>query len=105
MILGIVFYRYVVQGAGYEGVSDLIMLFIGGLVVINFLNLKHSVEVYEQTGGVKRSYFVKLLLIPVVFIIGILGVCIIVTPNISMKEISITGLILFVCFLLPLLFA
>ncbi|MGH0944226.1 hypothetical protein ACQVTS_23800 [Bacillus mycoides] len=104
MILGIVFYRYVVQGAGYESVSHLLMIFIGGIVVINFLNLKHSVEVYEHTGGVSRSYFMKLLLIPVGIVIGLLAICIIVTPGISIKEISITGLIMFVCFLIPSLF-
>ena len=49
-ILGIVFYRYVLQDAGYESVSDLLMVFMGGIVVINFLNLKNSVEVYEHTG-------------------------------------------------------
>lgn len=40
VILGIVFYRYVLQGAGYESVSDLLMVFMGGIIVINFLNLK-----------------------------------------------------------------
>ncbi|MDM5426161.1 MULTISPECIES: hypothetical protein [Bacillus] len=104
MILGIVFYRYVVQGAGYESVSHLLMIFIGGIVVINFLNLKHSVEVYEHTGGVSRSYFMKLLLIPVGIVIGLLAICIIVTPDISIKEIGITGVIMFVCFLIPSLF-
>ncbi|ACM11218.1 conserved hypothetical protein [Bacillus cereus Q1] len=29
-ILGIVFYRYVLQDAGYESVSDLLMVFMGG---------------------------------------------------------------------------
>ncbi len=47
------------------------MVFMGGIVVINFLNLKNSVEVYEHTGGVSRSYFMKLLLIPVSIVIGI----------------------------------
>lgn len=61
VILAIVFYRYVLQGAGYENVSDLLMVFMGGIVAINFLNLKHSVEAYEHTGGVSRSYFMKLL--------------------------------------------
>ena len=40
IILGIVFYRYVLQGAGYESVSDLLMVFMCGIIVINFLNLK-----------------------------------------------------------------
>ncbi|HDX9612574.1 TPA: hypothetical protein ROY01_003666 [Bacillus toyonensis] len=102
VILSIVFYRYVLQGAGYESVSDLLMVFMGGIIVINFLNLKNSVEVYEHTGGVSRSYFMKLLFIPLG--IGILAICIIVTPNISIKEISITGLIMFACFLVPILF-
>ncbi len=44
VILAIIFYRYVLQEAGYESVSDLLMIFIGGIVVINFLNLKHSVK-------------------------------------------------------------
>ncbi|PEC20287.1 hypothetical protein [Bacillus cereus] len=105
VILGIVFYRYVLQGAGYESVSDLLMVFMGGIVVINFLNLKNSVEVYEHTGGVSRRYFMKLLLVPVAFVIGMLAICIIATPDISIKEISITGLIMFVCFLIPSLFA
>lgn len=104
VILGIVFYRYVLQGAGYESVSDLLMVFMGGIIVINCLNLKHSVEVYEHTGGVSRSYFMKLLLIPVGIVIGLLAICIIVTPGISIKEIGITGLIMFVCFLIPSLF-
>lgn len=105
VILGIVFYRYVLQGAGYESVSDLLMVFMGGIVVINFFNLKNSVEVYEHTGGVSRRYFMKLLLIPVAFVIGMLAICIIATPDISIKEISITGLIMFACFLIPSLFA
>lgn len=46
----------------------------------------------------------KLLLIPVGIVIGLLAICIIVTPGISIKEISITGLIMFVCFLIPSLF-
>jgi len=104
VILAIIFYRYVLQEAGYESVSDLLMIFIGGIVVINFLNLKHSVKVYEHTGGVSRRYFMKLLLIPVGIIMGILAVCIIVTPDISIKEISITALIIFACFLVPSLF-
>ncbi|MDM5237684.1 hypothetical protein QUF83_16390 [Bacillus cereus] len=105
VILGIVFYRYVLQGAGYESVSDLLMVFMGGIVVINFFNLKNSVEVYEHTGGVSRRYFMKLLLIPVAFVIGMLAICIIATPDISIKEISITGLIMFASFLIPSLFA
>lgn len=40
VILGIVFYRYVLQGAGYESVSDLLMVFMCGIIVINFLKLK-----------------------------------------------------------------
>ncbi|MGE6366535.1 hypothetical protein ACQKD9_22865 [Bacillus paramycoides] len=106
VILGIVFYRYVLQGqgAGYESISDLLMIFISGIVVINFLNLKNSVEVYEHIGGVSRSYFMKLLFIPVGIVIGILAICIIVTPDISIKEISITGLIMVACFLVPSLF-
>ncbi|PGT19174.1 hypothetical protein [Bacillus cereus] len=104
VILGIVFYRYVLQGAGYESVSDLLMVFMGGIVVINFLNLKNSVEVYEHTGGVARRYFMKLLFIPVGVVIGILAICIIVTPAISIKEISITALIMVACFLVPSLF-
>ncbi|ALC54585.1 MULTISPECIES: hypothetical protein [Bacillus] len=104
IILGIVFYRYVLQGAGYESVSDLLMVFMGGIVAINFLNLKHSVEAYEHTGGVSRSYFMKLLFIPVGVVIGLLAICIIVTPNISIKAISITALIMFACFLVPSLF-
>lgn len=40
VILGIVFYRYVLQGAGYESISDLLMVFMCGIVVINFLNFK-----------------------------------------------------------------
>ncbi|MDR4986251.1 hypothetical protein CN491_21900 [Bacillus cereus] len=104
VILGIVFYRYVLQGAGYESVSDLLMVFMGGIVVINFLNLKNSVEVYEHTGGVSRRYFMKLLFIPVGVVIGILAICIIVTPAISIKEISITALIMVACFLVPSLF-
>ncbi|MDH4423418.1 hypothetical protein QEZ44_18670 [Bacillus cereus] len=104
VILGIVFYRYVLQGAGYESVSDLLMVFMGGIVVINFLNLKNSVEVYEHTGGVSRRYFMKLLFIPVGVVIGILAICIIVTPDISIKEISITALIMFACFSVPSLF-
>lgn len=104
VILGIVFYRYVLQGAGYESVSDLLMVFMGGIIVINFLNLKNSVEVYEHTGGVSLSYFMKLLLIPVGIVIGLLAICIIVTPDISIKEIGITGVIMFVCFLIPSLF-
>ncbi|MED3033775.1 hypothetical protein CBR56_15915 [Bacillus thuringiensis] len=103
-ILGIVFYRYVLQDAGYESVSDLLMVFMGGIIVINFLNLKNSVEVYEHTGGVPRSYFMKLLLVPVSIVIGILAICIFVTPDISIKEISMTGLIMFACFLVPSLF-
>lgn len=55
-------------------------------------------EVYEHTGGVSRSYFMKLLFIPLGIIIGILAICIVVTPDISMKEISMTGLIMFACF-------
>ncbi|MCV5063618.1 hypothetical protein OFM35_34685, partial [Escherichia coli] len=35
-ILCIVFYLYVLQDAGYESVSDLLMVFMGGIVVINF---------------------------------------------------------------------
>lgn len=101
VILGIVFYRYVLQDAGYESVSDLLMVFMGGIIVINFLNLKNSVEVYEHTGGVSRRYFMKLLLIPVGVVIGILAICIIATPDISIKEISITALIMFACFLVP----
>jgi len=104
VILGIVFYRYVLQDAGYESVSDLLMVFMGGIIVINFLNLKNSVEVYEHTGGVSRRYFMKLLLIPVGVVIGILAICIIATPDISIKEISITALIMFACFLVPSLF-
>ncbi|MHC2835198.1 hypothetical protein [Bacillus sp. F9_6S_D1_P_5] len=104
VILGIVFYRYVLQDAGYESVSDLLMVFMCGIIVINFLNLKNSVEVYEHTGGVSHSYFMKLLLIPVGIVIGILAICIVVTPDISIKEISITGLIMFACFLVPGLF-
>ncbi|MGG5740146.1 MULTISPECIES: hypothetical protein [Bacillus cereus group] len=104
VILGIVFYRYVLQGAGYESVSDLLMVFMGGIVVINFLNLKNSVEVYEHTGGVSSSYFMKLLLIPVGIVIGILAICIVATPDISIKEISLTALIMFACFLVPSLF-
>lgn len=104
IILGIVFYRYVLQGAGYESVSDLLMVFMGGIIVINFLNLKNSVEVYEHTGGVSRNYFMKLLLIPVGIVIGILAICIIVTPDISIREISMTGRIMFTCFLVPSLF-
>lgn len=46
----------------------------------------------------------KLLLIPVGIVIGILAICIIVTPDISIKEIGITGLIMFACFLIPSLF-
>lgn len=103
VILAIVFYRYVLQGAGYESVSDLLMVFMGGIIIINFLNLKNSVEVYEHTGGVSRRYFMKLLFIPV-GIIGILAICIVVTPDISIKEISMTGLIMFACFLVPSLF-
>ncbi|HDR4763064.1 TPA: hypothetical protein ACQ75Q_004181 [Bacillus thuringiensis] len=103
VILAIVFYRYVLQGAGYESVSDLLMVFIG-IIIINFLNLKNSVEVYEHTGGVSRRYFMKLLFIPVGIIIGILAICIVVTPDISIKEISMTGLIMFACFLVPSLF-
>lgn len=104
VILAIVFYRYVLQGAGYESVSDLLMVFMGGIIIINFLNLKNSVEVYEHTGGVSRRYFMKLLFIPVGIIIGILAICIVVTPDISIKEISMTGLIMFACFLVPSLF-
>ncbi|WP_156576647.1 hypothetical protein [Bacillus luti] len=104
VILGIVFYRYVLQDAGYESISDLLMVFMGGIIVINFLNLKNSVEVYEHTGGVSRRYFMKLLLIPVGVVIGILAICIIITPDISIKEISITALIMFACFLVPSLF-
>ena len=36
VILAIVFYRYVLQGAGYESVSDLLMVFMGGIIIINF---------------------------------------------------------------------
>lgn len=79
VILGVVFYRYVLQDAGYESVSDLLMVFMVGIIVINFLNLKNSVEVYEHTGGVSRSYFRKLLFIPVGIVIGILAICIVVT--------------------------
>lgn len=104
VILAIVFYRYVLQGAGYESVSDLLMVFMGGIIIINFLNLKNSVEVYEHTGGVSCRYFMKLLFIPVGIIIGILAICIVVTPDISIKEISMTGLIMFACFLVPSLF-
>lgn len=92
------------QGAGYESISDLLMVFMCGIAVINFLNLKHSVEAYEHTGGVSRSYFMKLLFIPVGIVSGILAICIIVTPDIAIKEISITGLIMFACFLVPSLF-
>lgn len=46
----------------------------------------------------------KLLLIPVGIAIGILAICIVVTPDISIKEISMTGLIMFACFLVPSLF-
>ncbi|ATI51215.1 MULTISPECIES: hypothetical protein [Bacillus cereus group] len=104
VILGIVFYRYVLQDAGYESVSDLLMIFMCGIIGINFLNLKNSVQVYEHTGGVSRSYFMKLLFIPVGIIIGILAICIVVTPDISIKEISMTGLIMLACFLVPSLF-
>ncbi len=86
------------QDAGYESVSDLLMVFMVGIVVINFLNLKNSVEVYEHTGGVSRSYLMKLLFIPVGIVIGILAICIVVTLDISIKEISLTGLIMLVCF-------
>ena len=48
--------------------------------------------------GVSRSYFMKLLLIPVSIVIGILAICIVVTPDISIKEISMTGFIMFACF-------
>lgn len=46
----------------------------------------------------------KLLFIPVGIVIGLLAICIIVTPDISIKEISITALIMFACFLGPSLF-
>ncbi len=46
----------------------------------------------------------KLLFIPVGVVIGLLAICIIVTPNISIKAISITALIMFACFLVPSLF-
>lgn len=55
-------------------------------------------EVYEHTGGVSRSYLMKLLFIPVGIIIGILAICIVVTSDISIKEISMTGLIMLACF-------
>ncbi|MBJ8206118.1 hypothetical protein JDS91_33740 [Bacillus cereus] len=61
-------------------------------------------EVYEHKGGVSRRYFMKLLFIPVGIIIGILAICIVATPDISIKEISMTGLIMFACFLVPSLF-
>lgn len=62
VILGIVFYRYVLQDAGYESVSDLLMIFMCGIIGINFLNLKNSVQVYEHTGGVSRSYFYETII-------------------------------------------
>ena len=52
VILAIIFYRYMSCKAGYESVSDLLMIFIGGIVVINFLNLKHSVGYMSTQAGV-----------------------------------------------------
>ena len=47
VILAIVFYRYVLQGAGYESVSDLLMVFMGGIIIINFLTKKFIFSSYE----------------------------------------------------------
>ncbi|MBY0595048.1 hypothetical protein [Bacillus bingmayongensis] len=104
-ILGIIFYRYVIQGTGYDGISDLLMLFMSGIVIINFLNLKQSVEVYEGTERVKRSYFLKLLLIPIILAIVIMGINMIVTPDASLKDTGLIALVLFLCFLVPSLYA
>ena len=105
VILGMVFYRYVIKGVGYEGVSDLLMLFIVGITVVNFLNLKQSVDVYEGGEPVKRSYFFKLLLLPITLAIVIMGINMIVTPNASLKGTGLIGLVIFICFLVPSLYA
>ncbi|WP_243525955.1 hypothetical protein [Bacillus pseudomycoides] len=104
VILGMIFYRYVIKGIGYEGVSDLLMLFMVGIILVNFLNLKQSVEVYESGELVKRSYFLKLLLIPTIIAIAIMGINAIVTPNTPLKDTGIMGLIIFLCFLVPSLY-
>ncbi|PEY32853.1 hypothetical protein CN354_20335 [Bacillus cereus] len=104
VILGMIFYRYVIKGVGYEGVSDLLMLFMVGIILVNFLNLKQSVEVYESGELVKRSYFLKLLLIPTISAIVIMGINAIVTPNTPLKDTGIMGLIIFLCFLVPSLY-
>ncbi|MEH7049284.1 hypothetical protein [Bacillus pseudomycoides] len=76
VILGMVFYRYVIKGVGYEGGEP-----------------------------VKRSYFFKLLLLPITLAIVIMGINMIVTPNASLKGTGLIGLVIFICFLVPSLYA
>ncbi|WP_410984609.1 hypothetical protein [Bacillus cereus] len=104
IILSMIFYRYVIKGTGYEGVSDLLMLFMVGVISVNFLNLKQSVEVYESGEPEKRSYFFKLLLIPIILTGTIMGIQMIVTPDASILDAGIIGIVVFLCSLVPFLY-
>ena len=97
VILSMIFYRYVIKQAGYEGVSDLLILFMVGIMAINFLNLKQSIEVHESGGPIKRSYFFNLLLIPILLTGAIMGIHMIATPNASVKAAGLVGTIVFLC--------
>ncbi|MCI0767130.1 hypothetical protein [Bacillus sp. TL12] len=104
IILSMIFYRYVIKGTGYEGVSDLLMLFMVGIISVNFLNLKQSVEVYESGEPEKHRYFFKLLLIPIILTGAITGIQMIVTPDASILDAGIIGIVVFLCSLVPFLY-
>lgn len=84
--------------------SDLLLLFMVGIMSVNFLNLKQSIEVHESGEPVKRSYFFKLLLIPIIFTGAIIGIHMIVTPDASILDAGIIGIIVFLCSFVPFLY-
>lgn len=99
-IMGILIYEGIIKGLSYVTDNPLWLVLISTSVILGYLNLRISLDMYESTNARKPGPYYKIIIMSVA--IGLFFWLIyFLSPEGTLKQAIIFGVVMFVCFLIP----
>lgn len=103
-IIAILLYDFITEGLSATAKNPLWFVFIITVVVLNFLNIGVSTDVYDDAKKAKKPapYYITFIITALIgFVVGIIQLF--YSDNI--RDAIIVGSVVFICFLVPFTFA
>lgn len=99
-IIGILIYQGIINGLSYVTDNPLWLVLISTSVILGYLNLRISLDMYESTNARKPGPYYKIIIMSVT--IGLFSWFIyFLSPEGTLKQAIIFGIVMFVSFLIP----